>query len=246
MDNIVEFHFLLSTNFLNHTDIPTLKSLYDCIKTASIFCAYHPHEDSDHVHIVTEDNIASKGQKIQNLVNKIRRKLSLTDVQARNFSDNLKLVNYQIEKKDRIPLAKQILENGMVSNAHAMCLSKPTAFSTLIVSAGKTINTSQRQAGCLSCIMNFTKHAIVKSGLKDDGDYQRVESEILNENENEGESSSEDEFEEPTAKKKTLSKADKWMMLERDIDNANAINMKQFYLRVHPSKFKTYFCQVIA
>ena len=73
MANIVEFHFVIGKNFLEYTNCKTLKDLYDVIKTARVFAAYHETDgvSSEHIHVITQDSHHSRGQKIQNFISKI-------------------------------------------------------------------------------------------------------------------------------------------------------------------------------
>ena len=237
MESNVEHHFLVAQNFLQFTSANDLKTLYDAIKTTSIFAAFHPDEDSGHIHIVTLSSQASKSQKIQNLMNKLKRRIPGLDF--RGFSETLKSTNHVIEKKDREKLAITILENGQTVNTFC---GKTTPFTTLVLNKSKTFGSDPEapKLGTLSCLSRFSPSAIVKSGLKDGGfgqeDQCEQEGNCSDESEDDDDDD-EDDGGEPKKKRRALTKLEKYEMIERDVEKTNSWNIKQFYLRSAPSRY---------
>ena len=57
MDQFIEFHFILGLSFLALTSYDNLEQLYKAIRFQTIFVAYHPNENSPHIHLITQEKM---------------------------------------------------------------------------------------------------------------------------------------------------------------------------------------------
>lgn len=277
MEEKFEFHFILSHNFLRHTpNCSSLEELYQNIKTCSVFAALHTFGDKphfDHIHLVHDEKIASKSQKIQNLTNKLRRKIGKINEQS--FREQLKLSNCVIAPAQRRQTAQTIINNGTINNAHCLSLTKSTAFSSLIRNLPSTSDLVGNEDTIPSCLSFFSQENLAKCGIevprndeyqmmmetdnsnescnaskfregdaKDNDEDEEDDDEDEDEEEGDDWEDEEEEEDERYKMKKNLSKKDKWQILQTEINKTDALTLKEFYLRCNPRRFPYFFCRI--
>ena len=60
--SFVEFHFIMSIAFLPFTKLDSIGLLYEAIRTANCFIAYYAHASGEHLHLILQERIISKGR----------------------------------------------------------------------------------------------------------------------------------------------------------------------------------------
>ena len=214
---LVDFHFLLGISFLCHTEISSLLELYNNIRGQSLFIAFHPHFNAPHLHIITTEKLASKGQKIQSMMAKICRKIpwkSENSITA--FKNLLKLCVREIKEEERNNLANAIISNGAQTN----CVdpSKPTRFSTLC--RNRMVDINENRPFPLTCLATFGPETIFNTDIPVEAFRFETKTMEFEENLNsslqpmdEITSDSDEEEEQTLRKKKVLTKMEKWDLL---------------------------------
>lgn len=157
---LIEYHFVLFSSFLCFSGVENLKTLYNLLKTASVFVSLHNHDTNNgHIHLITQENEKSKGQKIQNLVRKLKGKMANLD--SKKASSYLKLFNTNILESERLTLAGHIKNCcGTENNSSLNCLSKGNAFSVLMRNLKETIQSKNFQ-----CLEKFPPGLLNASGF---------------------------------------------------------------------------------
>ena len=220
---MIEFHFVVVNSFIENSNLRSLNELFNLIKSANFFVCLH-ESDFAHLHIITEETEVTKSAKIQRLVRKLKSKVpSLSVPQS---SKLLKVLNTKISETQRERIALSLLSEGK-NNLSANCLSRGNSFSSFCRQISSISAPTTTTTPTTNCLESFDSNQQGIAGIK----MQLPDNE--------------DSIEEGDSRGGQLTKAQKWSLIEQDIINTNSMTIKEFFMRIHPSRFKYYFTKVL-
>ena len=247
-----DFHYLIGENFVDLCGVESVKEIYDSLKAAKFFCAFHsgdaggeqPEVDKSdvddatetpsipirtmgpHIHLVSTIATVRKNQKLPQTMAKISPRLPNI---SPNFNELLKRVATPVptSAREREQWAFNFVnERGACHNAMSL---DPTQFQKLAAHICSNPSPNLKKSSCMSGIpCEVQLHAGIRDMSEQEED-QDMDIDVP---------SGDQDVPDSTVKMETKSKIDKWTLVQSILVSTDARNMKELTLRMTPDQWK--------